>query len=81
MAYLRGSSEDWDRYASITGDEGWSWDAIQPYIRKVSSTKMYLTCSYADGDGDDYRMKNGLNQSTTITLQANSIPYSTARLE
>ncbi|KAF9451443.1 GMC oxidoreductase [Macrolepiota fuliginosa MF-IS2] len=34
MAYLRGSSQDWDRYAAITGDEGWSWDAIQPYIRK-----------------------------------------------
>ncbi|KXN85893.1 Choline dehydrogenase, mitochondrial [Leucoagaricus sp. SymC.cos] len=34
MAYLRGSSEDWDRYAAITGDEGWSWDAIQPYIRR-----------------------------------------------
>lgn len=35
MAYLRGSSEDWDRYAGITQDEGWSWDAIQPYIRRV----------------------------------------------
>jgi len=35
MAYLRGSSQDWDRYASITGDEGWSWDAIQTFIRKV----------------------------------------------
>ncbi|KAL0579596.1 hypothetical protein V5O48_002434 [Marasmius crinis-equi] len=34
MVYTRGSSEDWDRYAAVTGDEGWSWDQIQPYIRK-----------------------------------------------
>ncbi|KAL0564134.1 hypothetical protein V5O48_017921, partial [Marasmius crinis-equi] len=34
MAYTRGSSEDWDRYARVTGDPGWSWDALQPYLRK-----------------------------------------------
>ncbi|KAF5373918.1 hypothetical protein D9758_000698 [Tetrapyrgos nigripes] len=34
MAYTRGSSEDWDRYADHTQDPGWSWDNIQPYIRK-----------------------------------------------
>ncbi|KAF5355485.1 hypothetical protein D9758_006359 [Tetrapyrgos nigripes] len=25
MAYTRGSSDDWDRYAALTGDSGWSW--------------------------------------------------------
>ncbi|KAL0564556.1 hypothetical protein V5O48_017489 [Marasmius crinis-equi] len=34
MVYTRGSRDDWDRYAKITGDDGWSWDNIQPYIRK-----------------------------------------------
>ncbi|KAK0450400.1 aryl-alcohol oxidase precursor [Desarmillaria tabescens] len=34
LAYVRGSSEDYDRYANITGDHGWSWNEIQPYIRK-----------------------------------------------
>ncbi|KAK0437902.1 aryl alcohol oxidase, partial [Desarmillaria tabescens] len=34
MAYTRGSSEDYDRYARVTGDEGWGWDELQPYIRK-----------------------------------------------
>ncbi|KAL0568661.1 hypothetical protein V5O48_013324 [Marasmius crinis-equi] len=28
------NSEDWDRYARVTGDPGWSWDALQPYLRK-----------------------------------------------
>ncbi|KAK7055880.1 mitochondrial choline dehydrogenase [Favolaschia claudopus] len=34
MAYTRGSSEDWDRYARLTGDEGWSWRTIQKYLRR-----------------------------------------------
>ncbi|KAJ3572974.1 hypothetical protein NP233_g2733 [Leucocoprinus birnbaumii] len=34
MAYTRGSSEDWDRYASISQDQDWNWDSIQEYIRK-----------------------------------------------
>ncbi|PFH47692.1 GMC oxidoreductase [Amanita thiersii Skay4041] len=34
MVYTRASKGDWDRYAKITGDDGWSWNAIQPYIRK-----------------------------------------------
>ncbi|KAL0577509.1 hypothetical protein V5O48_004495 [Marasmius crinis-equi] len=34
MLYTRGSAEDFDRYATITEDPGWSWDSLQPYIRK-----------------------------------------------
>ncbi|KAJ6549907.1 aryl-alcohol-oxidase from pleurotus Eryingii, partial [Mycena capillaripes] len=34
MAYARGSKADWDRYTRVSGDPGWGWDAIQPYIRK-----------------------------------------------
>ncbi|KAF8078191.1 GMC oxidoreductase-domain-containing protein [Lyophyllum atratum] len=34
MFYTRGSSEDYDRYAEITGDPGWSWKEIQKYIRR-----------------------------------------------
>jgi len=35
MAYTRGSSEDYDRYAHLSGDSGWSWAALQGYFRKV----------------------------------------------
>ncbi|KAK0201309.1 alcohol oxidase [Desarmillaria ectypa] len=35
MVYTRGSSQDYDRYAAISGDEGWSWDNLQPYIRRT----------------------------------------------
>ena len=35
MIYNQGSSEDWDRYASISEDQGWSWDAVQQYFHKA----------------------------------------------
>ncbi|KAF8645738.1 hypothetical protein AX16_007606 [Volvariella volvacea WC 439] len=34
LTYTRGSSEDFDRFASITGDSGWSWNSLQKYIFK-----------------------------------------------
>ncbi|KAJ6521926.1 alcohol oxidase [Mycena vulgaris] len=34
LVYSRGSSEDFDRWAEMSGDPGWSWDSLQPYIRK-----------------------------------------------
>lgn len=32
LAYNRGSRDDWDRYANVTGDYGWSWDSMEPYF-------------------------------------------------
>ncbi|KAJ7659160.1 alcohol oxidase [Mycena polygramma] len=34
MVYTRGSKEDFDRWAEVTGDDGWSWDNLIPYMRK-----------------------------------------------
>ncbi|KAJ7745966.1 alcohol oxidase [Mycena olivaceomarginata] len=34
MVYTRGSAEDYDRYAAVTGDPGWSWDSLLPYFFK-----------------------------------------------
>ncbi|KAJ6559888.1 hypothetical protein B0H19DRAFT_1069608 [Mycena capillaripes] len=34
MVYTRGSKEDFDRWANITGDDGWSWNNLLPYIKK-----------------------------------------------
>ncbi|KAF8075357.1 aryl-alcohol oxidase precursor [Lyophyllum atratum] len=33
LVYTR-SSEDFDRYAKVTGDQGWSWNGILPYFKK-----------------------------------------------
>lgn len=35
MVYTRGSVDDYDRWARVTGDSGWSWDALLPYFIKV----------------------------------------------
>ena len=32
--YTRGSTDDWDRYANLSGDSGWSWNAMQHYFKK-----------------------------------------------
>ncbi|CCM06044.1 uncharacterized protein FIBRA_08290 [Fibroporia radiculosa] len=34
MIWNRGSVDDWNRYAEYTGDNGWSWDEIFPYMLK-----------------------------------------------
>ncbi|KAJ7178219.1 aryl-alcohol oxidase [Mycena filopes] len=34
MFYTRGTRDDFDRYANLTGDPGWSWDTILPYFLK-----------------------------------------------
>ncbi|KAJ7650798.1 alcohol oxidase [Roridomyces roridus] len=34
LLYTRGSREDFDRFAQVTGDAGWSWDQLIPYMRK-----------------------------------------------
>lgn len=35
MIYTRGPYEDYDRWANLTGDPGWSWHSLLPYFLKV----------------------------------------------
>jgi choline dehydrogenase len=37
MFYTRGSADDFNRYAELTGDPGWSWSRVLPYFFKVIS--------------------------------------------
>ncbi|KAJ7833564.1 GMC oxidoreductase-domain-containing protein, partial [Mycena leptocephala] len=34
MVYTRGSADDYNRFAAVTGDSGWSWDRLLPYFFK-----------------------------------------------
>lgn len=38
MGYTRGSRDDWDRWAEVTGDENLSWDKMFPLMLKVGSS-------------------------------------------
>ena len=35
MVWTRSSRDDFDKYARLSGDPGWSWDAIEPYFKRV----------------------------------------------
>ncbi|KAF5354793.1 hypothetical protein D9756_005765 [Leucocoprinus leucothites] len=35
MAYTRGSRDDFDRWANVTGDDQWTWDSLHPYMLKL----------------------------------------------
>ncbi|ETW79570.1 aryl-alcohol oxidase 2 [Heterobasidion irregulare TC 32-1] len=35
LTHTRGSSDDYDRWAQVTSDENWSWDRLEPYMRKL----------------------------------------------
>ena len=35
MVYDRGTMDDYDKLANITGDPGWSWDNLLPLFKKV----------------------------------------------
>ncbi|KZT03821.1 GMC oxidoreductase [Laetiporus sulphureus 93-53] len=35
MIWTRTSVDDWDRYAAVTGDPGWSWNAMFPYMLRT----------------------------------------------
>ncbi|EMD33860.1 hypothetical protein CERSUDRAFT_117387 [Gelatoporia subvermispora B] len=35
--WTRASEDDWNRFANVTGDNGWSWNEILPYMKKSES--------------------------------------------
>ena len=35
LVYTRGANEEYDRWAEMTGDSGWSWAELAPYYFKV----------------------------------------------
>ncbi|BFM08588.1 GMC family oxidoreductase [Halioxenophilus aromaticivorans] len=37
MIYMRGQSQDYDRWADITGDQSWQWESVLPLFRKSES--------------------------------------------
>jgi len=44
---VHGSADDFDRYASYTGDQGWNWNNMQKYIQKVRILLVVLSLSLA----------------------------------
>ncbi|KAI0062569.1 aryl-alcohol oxidase-like protein [Artomyces pyxidatus] len=37
LVFTRGSRDDFDRYANVTGDDGWSWNSMFPFMLKAEN--------------------------------------------
>ncbi|PBK94035.1 alcohol oxidase [Armillaria gallica] len=66
MFYTRGSSQDYDRYARISGDPGWGWDALQPYIRK--NERFVAPADHHNTTGQFNPVVHGLNGVNSVSL-------------
>ncbi|KAJ7235646.1 aryl-alcohol-oxidase from pleurotus Eryingii [Mycena haematopus] len=71
MAYTRASSEEWDRYAKLTGDEGWSWKNMQKYIMR-SGRHPRITITRLDNITPPFTAKRELSEDWPFNLDMNS---------
>lgn len=39
LVFTRGSTDDWDRWAEVIGDDAFSWDNMLPFLLKVSLSR------------------------------------------
>jgi hypothetical protein len=62
MIYAKGPSEEYDRIADVSGDDGWSWNALQPFMYHVSAS-----CMFAELVLKRRRTSNTLHNGTTST--------------
>ncbi|KAJ7586731.1 hypothetical protein C8J56DRAFT_1014658 [Mycena floridula] len=66
MGYTRGSSDDYDRYAKVTGDQGWSWKNLQRYIRK--SERFVQPVDHHNTTGEYNPAVHGYHGVNTVSL-------------
>ena len=55
MIYMRGQSQDYDRWATLTGDPSWCWDRVLPMFMK--SEDYYGGSGPAHGTGGEWRVE------------------------
>jgi choline dehydrogenase len=55
MIYMRGQSQDYDRWADETGDSSWRWDSVLPMFMK--SEDYYGGSGPAHGTGGEWRVE------------------------
>ncbi len=55
MIYMRGQKRDYARWAELTGDAGWSWDAVLPYFKRHEDH--YKGANEWHGAGGEWRIE------------------------
>ncbi|KAF9447690.1 GMC oxidoreductase [Macrolepiota fuliginosa MF-IS2] len=66
MFYTRGTISDFDRFASVTQDDGWSWNSIQPYISR--SEKFQAPADNHDTQGEFDPAVHNFTGKVAVTL-------------
>ncbi|MGE5339369.1 MAG: GMC family oxidoreductase [Gemmatimonadota bacterium] len=55
MIYMRGQKRDYDEWAALTGDSGWSWDSVLPAYRRTEDH--WRGADDAHGAGGEWRVE------------------------
>jgi len=55
MIYMRGQSRDYDQWARLTQDAGWTWEQVLPYFKKHED--YYKGADAAHGEGGEWRVE------------------------
>jgi choline dehydrogenase len=55
MLYLRGQKRDYDEWAQLTGDPGWSWESVFPVFKR--SEDSHRGAGDAHGAGGEWRVE------------------------
>jgi len=66
MFYTRGSADDFDRYARLTDDAGWSWDNVLPYFFK--NEKLSPPADHHNTEGQFDPTVHSTRGITSVTL-------------
>lgn len=55
MVYMRGQRHDYDGWAALTGDPGWSWDSVLPVFKRTEDH--YKGATEFHGAGGEWRVE------------------------
>ncbi|KAI0630562.1 alcohol oxidase [Trametes polyzona] len=72
MFWTRAPQDDYDEYAQITGDEGWSWDAMLPLWDKIE--RLVPPTDGHDTSNEVNRRIHGTDGAISITVQNFRVP-------
>ncbi|KAF7363145.1 Aryl-alcohol oxidase [Mycena venus] len=72
MVYTRGAAADFDRYAELSGDAGWSWNQLFPYFLK--NEKWTPPTDHHDTRGQFNPQVHGTNGPISVSLNGFSLP-------
>ncbi|KAL4733003.1 hypothetical protein BDV11DRAFT_100896 [Aspergillus similis] len=73
MMYVRGSLQDYDDWAVLAGDEGWSAKAMQPYMRKHQSLAV-INPDAAEGSSPLVHEHHGVSGPIQTSFNNYSLP-------